>query len=664
MSAGDIGRRLRSMEDILRRRGAASFFAFDGTNSDLARQLYFRAKANQSAAQFTNLVLPPALQDRLDNLQLQWDRLPGIAQRALLWDSGFVVTPLNAVVQIWPLGGYSMTELAVPLAQFQAIGCVEMNCTQPDNSSAYSNDQCTGDAMLEAARCVVEDFEDRSDPHLAMWMTGGNPEVIPTPSVTKHIWKDKSNNVSYSVPAIHTLELDIEPAYGECAKDQNGGYGSLVLPCHSAAEPNLSEKQDVQGSAWVSRWLVEDYSKTASATSAGGEHKFNTVLLMPIILVPVVAAALIVLFVYRKRKQHEDDHAAGVEDLMAYHDTLNTPAFKGTYLSDGSTTHDRSTLPSTDDTMTTSRPGLDQTIRFRSSNDSTMASSAESNHTLRILLYSDFLVEKRIPYESITFEQALRKGANGEVWRCEYMGQQVAVKRLLTTKNHRAEEVEHFAKEIELNASLEHPHIASFVGVAWNSLDNLAMVSEFFPVGDLQMYLYKNADLLSWAKDKIHIAVGIGLALEYLHSRTPPLIHRDLKSKNVLLTRQLEAKLIDFGVSRDCENASMTAGVGTPYWTAPEILEGKRYTEQADIYSFGVLLSELDTCEVPYHDAVSADGTKLKPLQLLAEVMQGTLRPSFSSDCPQRIRRLGVTCCQHDPERRPTASHVVAMLKT
>ncbi|RLN59240.1 hypothetical protein BBJ29_003733 [Phytophthora kernoviae] len=64
----------------------------------------------------------------------------------------------------------------------------------------------------------------------------------------------------------------------------------------------------------------------------------------------------------------------------------------------------------------------------------------------------------------------------------------------------------------------------------------------------------------------------------------------------------------------------MTAGVGTPYWTTPKVLEGKRYTEQADIYTFGVVLSELDTCEIPYHDALSADDKKLKTFQLLTEV--------------------------------------------
>ncbi|KAE9010592.1 hypothetical protein PR002_g15309 [Phytophthora rubi] len=189
------------------------------------------------------------------------------------------------------------------------------------------------------------------------------------------------------------------------------------------------------------------------------------------------------------------------------------------------------------------------------------------------------------------------------------------------------------------------------------------MVLEFFPMGDLQTYLAKNGDLMSWAREKIHIAVGVAHALEYLHSLSPPLIHRDLKSKNIMLTRMLEAKLIDFGVSRERQENSMTAGVGTPYWTAPEILQGDRYTEQADIYSLGVVLSELDTTKLPYHDALTSNGKKPKPVQILADVAAGMLRPSFSEDCPRRIRRIGVACCQQDPTRRPNAAQVGRMLE-
>ncbi|POM75180.1 TKL protein kinase, partial [Phytophthora palmivora] len=482
-------------------------FSFDGTNSDLATQLYIRAKDGATAEPFGKFDIPSTLQTRLDELDLDWDKLPGIAQRALLWDSGYGITPKDQPVQIWTLNDHSMTDLAVPEAQFEEVNCTKKECPQPSGTMSLSNEFCIGANMLKAARCVVQHFDDDTAIHSAMWVTGGNPLVVPTPRIMIHAWNDMTDHNNYIVFAMHTIQRDAEPAWNNCASaDENDGYGSLVLPCISTdnitAELNNS-KQEVTGSAWVSRWMIEDYSAVAKASNNG---KFNVMLVVPIVAGVIVIIAVIGLFIFYKR----------------------------------------------------------------------------SNVTMKLLHSSEYLVDKRIPFDSIVFQRALSKGANGEVWLCDYHGQQVAVKRLLQNKDHPANDVEEFAREIELSASLAHPNIISFLGVAWNSLNNLVMVLEFFPMGDLQNYLQKNGDLMSWAKDKIHIAVGIAQALEYLHALTPPLIHRDLKSKNILLTRMLEPKLIDFGVSRARQECSMTAGVGTPYWTAPEVFEGKRYTEQAD----------------------------------------------------------------------------------
>ncbi|KAG6583179.1 TKL protein kinase [Phytophthora cinnamomi] len=597
------------------------FFAFDGTNSDLARQLYFRAKAGASASQLDSFDLPSAVKRRLDGLQLSWDKLSGIAQRALLWDTGFALSPKNIPVQIWTLGGYSVTDLAVPLVEFEDVGCVAMNCSQPNNITSYSNLYCSGNKMISVARCIIEDFTDTSDPNVPMWETGGDPKVIPTPLIMKHIWKDKSTGISYEVAAIHTIDMNDEPSYGACAtSEQNSGYGSLVLPCYSTA--NVSDKvdaqkQEVQGSAWVSRWLVEDYSATAGSTYSDGG--FNFVLLVPIIGATLVMG-LVLLFLLRKRR-----HRART-DINTLGQALADPqnfyqACRDVDSVEEASGRGRSTLQTIEDSEATSRTGIDGTIRLTATFQEDL--STGSNLTLKTLLGSHHLIGKRVPYDTINFLRALSKGANGEVWLCVYHGQQVAAKRLLEHKAHRAGEVEEFAQEIELSASLVHPNIASFIAVSWNSLNNLVMLLEWLPMGDLQSYLFKNGDLMT----------------------------------------MLEAKLIDFGVSRGRQDNSMTAGVGTPYWTAPEILEGKKYSELADIYSFGVVLTELDTCKTPYQDASTSRGAKPKPFQILADVIAGVLRPSFTDECPTRIRRIGVACCQYDPALRPTAAQVVRMLE-
>lgn len=83
----------------------------------------------------------------------------------------------------------------------------------------------------------------------------------------------------------------------------------------------------------------------------------------------------------------------------------------------------------------------------------------------------------------MVFDKALSKGAYGEVWLCDYNREKVAVKRLLQSKQQKADKVHAFAEEIELSASLVHPNIVEFIGVAWNSLSNLVMVLEFFRRG-------------------------------------------------------------------------------------------------------------------------------------------------------------------------------------
>ncbi|OWZ24129.1 TKL protein kinase [Phytophthora megakarya] len=625
-------RALRSVEDAALP-STKTFFSFDGTHSDLARQLYFRAKAGDSADQFENLEIPSSLQTRLDDLGLDWNNLPGIAQRALLWDSGFAVSPTNNLIQVWPLGSWSMVDLAVPFAEFKKVGCIEMNCTEPDDTVSLSNLFCNGAQMLNASRCVVEDFEDTSGPHAAMWVAGGNPKAIPTPLVERHMWIDGGSNISYDVAAIHTIHRDYEAAYGECATpNQNDGFAAPVFSCLSMgkiSEEVQNQRQEVQGSPWVSRWLVEDYRGSFPSSS-----KFKLIYLVPIIGGAILIIGLVVLIMFIKRRRNKNADATNVmnENLGSpnamYHgckDTDNRFSSLGQHTT--GTVDDREAFSS-----------HHKLNRRMSAYDSDL--SSESNVTLKLLLDSEHLVGKHIPYENIIFQRSISKGAHGEVWLGEYAGQQVAIKRLFQGKQHKAEDVELFAKEIELSASLDHPNIVGFVGVAWNTLNNLVMILEYFPSGDLQEYLAKNADLLSWNRDKIDIAVGTARALGYIHSRSPPLIHRDLKSKNILLTRQLEPKLIDFGVSRDREEFSMTAGVGTPYWTAPEIMEGKHYTEQADVYSFGVVLSELDTGKLPYHDALTPEGKKLKPFQILSDVMARRLRPSFSDECPRQIRRI------------------------
>ena len=185
---------------------------------------------------------------------------------------------------------------------------------------------------------------------------------------------------------------------------------------------------------------------------------------------------------------------------------------------------------------------------------------------------------------------------------------------------------------------------------------------EFVSGGDLRDLLWnqRHSIELSWDTNLLDMAMDVMEALVYLHHWFPPLIHRDLKSRNILVdTASLSCKLSDFGLSRHRSlGTSMTLGVGTLRWTAPELIIGTKYSEAVDIYSFGVVLTELDTRKLPFPDFRGNC-----EMTLAYEVARQKRRPEFSENAPVELVTLGRACMEHDPQLRPSALQVLQQLK-
>lgn len=279
----------------------------------------------------------------------------------------------------------------------------------------------------------------------------------------------------------------------------------------------------------------------------------------------------------------------------------------------------------------------------------------------------------RVDMSEVVKEERLAAGMFGEVWRARYGNELVALKQL---KDNDAERdvIQAFAEEIKLLATLSHENIVRFVGVAWTKESDLSVLTEFMGRGDLRSYLdSKRMDGSSgWLTYASHVdmAINVADALVYLHSFAPPLIHRDLKSRNVLLDDRGVAKVSDFGISRRCAEAeatTMTACVGTIRWTAPEVLAGGRYNESCDIYSFGMILNELDTHLVPFANEYgegSAENGELTDAAIGNLVMTGSLTARFTSRCPSSVVALARSCCAFDPLERPSAAAVSTALRS
>ncbi|ETP50640.1 TKL protein kinase [Phytophthora nicotianae P10297] len=299
------------------------------------------------------------------------------------------------------------------------------------------------------------------------------------------------------------------------------------------------------------------------------------------------------------------------------------------------------------------------------------------------LLKDPVIMSFRLKYKDLHVGRCISKGGFGLVYTGMYKHRRVAIKKIMREKCEKLSQIRMFIREITLMGSLKHERIVEFIGVAWDSLRNLSAVTEYMERGDLRdvLHILKHREStvdneLTWQGRKLTIALHIAEGLAYMHSLNPKVIHRDLKSKNVLLNSEYEAKLSDFGVSRARQVANvkdgpgrfMTPGVGTSFWIAPEVLLGRDYDERADIFSFGVVLSEIDTDDYPYwnsgapaHD--NPDERRSQEQKILEKVALGSLRPTFYNDCPPGVLALASSCLEGRPENRPSASEVVLTIK-
>ena len=255
--------------------------------------------------------------------------------------------------------------------------------------------------------------------------------------------------------------------------------------------------------------------------------------------------------------------------------------------------------------------------------------------------------------DQIELMNKIGAGAFAKVYKAKWLGKVVAYKKMKADKMNVAV-MDSYKKELGLLAALRHPNIVLLMG-ACTSGKALGIVTEFLPGGSLFDLLEKHR--LAGTRLEPHlrnqIAYDVAAGMAYLHGQNPPVIHRDLKSLNVLLDNHNNAKVADFGLSREMDSdKTMTLGVGTPHWLAPEVLKQEPYTEKADVYAYGVMLYELESCEIPF--------TGFDPIMLISKIyMEPDFRPTITDECDGSFRKLILDCWSTDADSRPSFARVM-----
>ncbi|KAI3924157.1 hypothetical protein MKX01_029692 [Papaver californicum] len=261
-----------------------------------------------------------------------------------------------------------------------------------------------------------------------------------------------------------------------------------------------------------------------------------------------------------------------------------------------------------------------------------------------------------IPWSELELKEKIGAGSFGTVHRADWNSSEVAVKILMEQDFH-VERFKEFIREVAIMRRLRHPNIVLFMGAVTRP-PNLSIVTEYLSRGSLYRLLHKSGsrELLD-EKRRLSMAFDVAKGMNYLHRHNPPIVHRDLKSPNLLVDKKYTVKVCDFGLSRLKANTFLSSKsvAGTPEWMAPEVLRDEPSNEKSDIYSFGVILWELVTMQPPW--------VNLNAAQVVAAVGFKNRRLDIPNNVNPQVAELIEACWAYEPWKRPSFASIMETLK-
>ncbi|PWA68396.1 hypothetical protein CTI12_AA309330 [Artemisia annua] len=241
-----------------------------------------------------------------------------------------------------------------------------------------------------------------------------------------------------------------------------------------------------------------------------------------------------------------------------------------------------------------------------------------------------------------------------------------------------------FRAEMETLGKIRHDNIVKFYGYCAAGSERI-LIYEFSEKGSLDQWLYPTSSSdndndvlwvpLSWKK-RLNIILGVAKGLEFMHNLHTPIIHRDIKASNVLLDKDFEAHIADFGLARRIENAHShvsTQVAGTMGYMPPEYFHGATLaTVMGDVYSFGILMFEIATSRRPNWPLKNEDGKEIRLVEWAASMVSqnrememmdvGMSKEDLKENQVQEFFKIATFCTTEAPKLRPNMNEVVKLL--
>eukprot|EP00727_Mastigamoeba_balamuthi_P012411 m51a1_g7793 putative serine-threonine protein (1778) ;mRNA; f:20013-29956 len=266
-----------------------------------------------------------------------------------------------------------------------------------------------------------------------------------------------------------------------------------------------------------------------------------------------------------------------------------------------------------------------------------------------------------VPSEEIVLGTEVGHGYFGAVYKATWRGTQVSAKAIPDSSVARRT-IGELAHQVGALMSVRHPNVLLFMCYSYDN-SRLIIVTEYMPAGSLMDVLADETQPLN-LRTRLQILKDVCSGMAYLHSYRPCILHCDLKSSNIMLGANMQAKVSDFGLAVFTHKATTPLGVGanvnagSTYWTAPEVLGGGPFSTKSDVYSFGIVVWETLTRKVPYGE--------LNPLAVVRRVVVESLRPDCSDPLFQQVKPLTSAmelCWSQEPSARPAFVRVVDLLE-